>query len=200
MEAETAKEGLMHLSTSAPDIVLLDLGLPDKDGVEVIKEVRGWSKIPIIILSARGLEDDKVTALDAGADDYISKPFGVSELLARIRVSLRHSIERKTPQQEPIITIKDLTIDLATRHITLNGAELHLTPIEFKLVTFLAMNAGKVVTHRQLLTETWGPSHQGEIQYLRSYMAQLRKKIEGSTTASEYFLTEPGVGYRMVAE
>ena len=204
LEAHTAKEGFVHISTTAPDIVLLDLGLPDMDGVDVIKEIRTWSKIPIIILSARGLEDDKVLALDAGADDYLAKPFGLNELLARIRVSLRHSIQRQSAKEEPVIKIKDLSIDLVSRQITLRNETLHLTPIEYKLLTFLATNAGKVVTHRTLLRETWGPSHQGEIQYLRSYMAQLRKKIEGNSTNSEYFLTEPGVwlphDFRMIIE
>lgn len=200
LEAETAKEGFVHISTNVPDLIVLDLGLPDKDGVEVIQEIRSWSKIPVIVLSARGLEDDKVRALDAGADDYLSKPFGSNELLARIRVSLRHAADRQSPEEKPIIKIKDLTVDLVARKITLRNEPLHLTPIEYRLLTHLAANAGKVITHRQLLREVWGASHEGEIQYLRSFMAQLRKKIEGNATNSEYFLTEPGVGYRMITE
>ncbi len=196
VEAETAKDGLAALSTRPPDLMILDLGLPDLDGLEVIRQVREWSSLPIIILSARGQESDKVSALDAGADDYLTKPFSVGELLARLRVLLRHAA-RLGEKEEPVFITGDLRVDLSKREVYIGEEEVHLTPIEYKLLTTLIRYAGKVVTHRQLLKEVWGPSYVEEGQYLRVYMTQLRHKLEADPARPRYLTTELGVGYRL---
>ncbi|MBI4589207.1 MAG: response regulator [Candidatus Rokubacteria bacterium] len=198
-EAPTGADGLVEAATRQPDVIIIDLGLPDMDGLEVIRRLREWASVPIIVLSARGQERDKVAALDAGADDYVSKPFAPGELLARIRVALRHAagIARA---DEAVFSVGDLQVDLARRGVTLAGQEVHLTPIEYRLLTTLIRHAGKVLTHRQLLTEVWGPSHADQAHYLRVYMGQLRRKLEADPTRPRYLLTESGVGYRLVAE
>jgi two-component system KDP operon response regulator KdpE len=198
IEASTAKEAIQQISTQLPDVVILDLGLPDRDGTEVVKEVRGWSTVPIIILSARDLETDKVRALDAGADDYVAKPFGASELMARVRVSLRHAAAEKAPSPEPIVQIRDLKVDHGARRVFLGEQELHLTPIEYKLLTLFIRHIGRVLTHRHVLQEVWGPPYVEEVQYLRGYMASLRRKIETDPGRPTYIITEPGIGYRMM--
>lgn len=199
-EAVTGADGLVEAATRQPDVIIVDLGLPDMDGIEVIRRLREWTAVPIIVLSARGQEGDKVAALDAGADDYVSKPFGVGELLARIRVALRHAAGASRGGDDAAFAVGDLRVDLARRHVFVGGKEVHLTPIEYKLVTTLTRHAGRVLTHRQLLTEVWGPSHGEEAHYLRVYMAQLRRKLEADPTRPRYLLTEPGVGYRLAAE
>lgn len=198
-EAATGADGLVEAATRQPDVVIVDLGLPDADGLEVIRRLREWSSVPIIVLSARGGERDKVTALDAGADDYVEKPFGTDELLARVRVALRHGAggSRDT---DAVFTIDGLIVDQARRVVSVDGHEVHLTPIEYKLLTILVHHAGKVLTHRQLLREVWGPTHVEHAHYLRVYMAQLRRKIERDPAQPRYLLTEPGVGYRLVDE
>lgn len=197
VEAATAKDGLVAATTHNPEVILLDLGLPDGDGIELARRVREWSRVPIIVISARGREADKVAVLDAGADDYLTKPFGVNELLARIRVALRHAVQIASPQGAPILEIGPLRLDLARRDVRVSGREVHLTPIEYRLLAFLAQNAGKVLTHRQILKEVWGPNYVTEIQYLRVFMAQLRRKVEIDPARPVLLLTEPGVGYRM---
>ena len=196
LEASTATEGLALATSHNPDVILLDLGLPDGDGLVVTRTLREWSRTPIIVISARGLETDKVAALDAGADDYLTKPFGVNELLARIRVALRHAQEvRGSPL--PVIEIGPLRVDFARREVSLEGQILHLTPIEYRLLTLLVQNAGKVLTHTQLLNEVWGPGHAQQTHYLRVYLAQLRRKIERDPARPQFLVTEPGVGYRL---
>ena len=195
VEAGTASDGLAQAAARNPDLILLDLGLPDLDGLTVTERLREWAKTPIIVLSAREQEDDKVRALDAGADDYLTKPFGVSELLARIRVALRHAAA--TPSGESTFSVDNLKVDLGRRQVLVNGDEVHLTPIEYKLLTTLIRHAGKVVTHRQLLREVWGPNSSDQTQYLRVYMAQLRHKLERNPSHPVYLTTEPGVGYRL---
>jgi two-component system KDP operon response regulator KdpE len=199
VEAEAGKAGVMQAATQQPDLIILDLGLPDIDGMEVIRQVREWSKIPIVILSARGQEREKVTALDAGADDYLTKPFSVEELLARIRVALRHAIQSAGQGGEPVFVLDDLRVDLARRQVWVGEAEVHLTPIEYRLLCTLIQHAGKVLTHRQLLKEVWGPDSVFETHYVRVYMAQLRHKIESDPARPRFLLTEPGVGYRLAA-
>ena len=199
IESTTGEDGLLQAATRQPDLVIVDLGLPDLDGVEVIRRLREWASTPIIVLSARGQERDKITALDAGADDYVSKPFGVGELLARMRVALRHSAGLREPD-EPTFTVGDLKVDLAQRRVFVSGKEVHLTPTEYKLITTLIRYAGKVLTHRQLLKEVWGPPYADQAHYLRVYMAQLRRKLEGNPARPRYLLTEPGVGYRLASE
>ncbi|MBS1112405.1 MAG: two component transcriptional regulator, winged helix family [Nitrospirae bacterium] len=196
-EAQTGQEGLTQAATRSPDIILLDLGLPDIDGLEVTKRLREWSDIPIIVISAREQEQDKIKALDAGADDYLSKPFGAGELLARIRVAIRHKVMRQSTAGEPIFTIDNLRVDMLRRQVFLNEQEVHLTPIEYKLLTVLIQNAGKVVTHNQLLKEVWGPSYTKETQYLRVYMTQLRHKLESDPARPRFLINEPGIGYRL---
>ena len=195
VEVGTLKDALIAATMHTPDLVLLDLGLPDGDGLDFVVEVRLWSSVPIIVLSARGREDDKVKALDCGADDYLTKPFGTSELLARIRVALRHAANAGTEQHE--ITVGPLTVDLVRRTVTIDDVEVHLTPIEWRLLVVLAKNEGKVVTHRQLLKEVWGPRHGGETHYVRVYCATLRRKLERDPVRPRLILTEPGVGYRL---
>ncbi len=199
LEADTGADGLTEAAAWQPDIVILDLGLPDMDGLQVLRRLREWSAVPVIVLSARGQEGDKVAALDAGADDYVSKPFGPAELLARIRVALRHAAALHE-DAAPTFTVGELHLDLARRQVTVGGKEVHLTPIEYRLITVLARHAGKVLTHRQLLIEVWGPTHTTEAHYLRVYMAQLRRKLEPEPARPRYLLTEPGVGYRLAAE
>ncbi|MFO0614793.1 MAG: response regulator [Polyangiaceae bacterium] len=193
-QAFDAASGLASLTSAQPRVVLLDLGLPDRDGLGVVREVREWAKIPIIVLSARGREDDKVEALDAGADDYLTKPFGVNELLARVRVALRHEAGAAPL---PNFTAGPLQIDLAKHKVTLRGKRVRLTPIEYQLLVLLMKHRGKVLTHRQLLTEVWGPTEGAETHYLRVYMAQLRRKLEDEPARPQLLLTELGVGYRL---
>jgi len=195
-EAATAAEAIALATNRNPEMVLLDLGLPDEDGVDLTRRLREWSRVPIIVISARGREADKVAVLDAGADDYLTKPFGVGELLARMRVALRHA-QQAAGTEAPIIEIGPLRIDLARREVKLDDAEVHLTPIEYRLLALLAQNAGRVLTHGQILKEVWGPGHTGETHYLRVYMAQLRRKIEVEPARPRLLQTEPGVGYRM---
>jgi two-component system, OmpR family, KDP operon response regulator KdpE len=196
VEAATAKEGLAHAAGRNPDVILLDLGLPDEDGLQVTRQIREWSQVPIIVISARGKEPDKVRALDLGADDYLTKPFGVEELLARIRVALRHALATAGAAPEPVYQSGDLTVDLANRQVTRAGRTIHLTPTEYKLLAALVRHAGKLLTHRQLLQEVWGGNYVSQFHYLRIYIMQLRQKIEENSTLPRYILTEPGVGYR----
>jgi two-component system KDP operon response regulator KdpE len=200
VEAGSAEEGLRLAATERPAIVLLDLGLPDTDGIEVTRRLRGWTSMPIVVLSARGQERDKVAALDAGADDYLTKPFGVDELMARIRVALRHASRRDTASEPPQIEAGEVQIDLALRRVSVAGQDVHLTPLQYQLLAVLARNAGRVVTHTQLLREVWGPNYARETQYLRVYMGQLRQKLEADPARPRRLLTEPGVGYRLVAD
>jgi two-component system KDP operon response regulator KdpE len=202
LEADTAQEGLRLVTREHPDLILLDLGLPDRDGLEVLADIRGWSAVPIIILSARGQEKDKVAALDAGADDYLMKPFGVGELLARIRVALRHAARLGTPEQQvqTEFTAGPLRVDLAARQVFRDGKEVKLTKLEFDLLAQLVRHAGKVLTHRHLLKEVWGPHLTHESHYLRVFMASLRKKLEDNPARPKFLLTEQGVGYRLAGD
>lgn len=197
VEAETAREALVAATTHNPELILLDIGLPDGDGIDLTRRIREWSRVPIIVISARGREDDKVAALDAGADDYLTKPFGVNELLARIRVALRHALMSASSLGVPVLEIGPLHLDLARREVKVSGSEVHLTPLEYRLLVLLAQNAGKVLTHRQLLKEVWGPGATNETHYLRVFMTQLRRKIESDPARPRLLITEPGVGYRM---
>ena len=199
-ETTTGADGLIEVASRQPDVVIVDLGLPDMDGLEVIRRMREWTAVPVIVLSARGQERDKVTALDAGADDYVSKPFGAGELLARIRVALRHTAGASHEGEDAAFKVGDLEVDQLRRHVTLRGAEIKLTPIEYKLLTTLVRHAGKVVTHQQLLRDVWGPSHDDQAHYVRVYMAHLRHKLEAEPARPRYLLTEPGVGYRLAVE
>ncbi|HHH1001042.1 TPA: two-component system response regulator KdpE [Yersinia enterocolitica] len=195
-ESETLQRGLIEAGTRKPDLIILDLGLPDGDGLTYIQDLRQWSSIPIIVLSARSSEEDKVAALDAGADDYLSKPFGISELLARVRVTLRrHS---GGSQESPLINFSDISVNLINRQVTRAGIDLHLTPIEFRLLSALLANAGKVITQRQLLNQVWGPNYVEHSHYLRIYMGHLRQKLETDPTRPKHLLTETGVGYRFI--
>lgn len=197
LEAGTGREGLALAASRVPDVVLLDLGLPDMEGMEVIKQLRTWSNVPIIILSARGQERDKVANLDAGADDYLTKPFGVGELLARMRVALRKMMPAEESKQEIINSLGNIKVDFERRLVFRGQEEVHLTPIEYKLLSVLLKNRGKVVTHRQLLKEVWGPSYIDQNPYLRIFILNLRRKLEDDPTRPLYLLTEPGVGYRL---
>ncbi|THJ18419.1 MAG: response regulator [Nitrospira sp. CG24B] len=201
-EATTGRDGLAEAQARNPDLILLDLGLPDLEGGEVIRQVREWTATPIIVLSARDQEQVKVAALDLGADDYVTKPFGVNELLARMRAALRHA-SRPADGGESVFTLGDLgdlKVDLGRRQVFVLGKEIHLTPIEYKLLTTLIRYAGKVLTHRQLLKEVWGPLHVDEGHYLRVYMRQLRNKLEKNPAHPRYLVTELGVGYRLRTE
>jgi two-component system KDP operon response regulator KdpE len=197
IEAGTGKEGLRHAAGYNPDLILLDLGLPDGDGLAVAKVLRSQRKTPIIVLSARGRDEDKVAALDLGADDYLTKPFGLGELLARMRVAQRHA--HPASAATPVLEAGPIRIDLERRQIFRDGAEVHLTPTEYRLVAALAREPGKVLTHRQLLEEVWGASQAGQTHYLRVYMAQLRHKLEGDPARPVLLITEPAVGYRLRA-
>ncbi|MDP2345786.1 MAG: response regulator [Deltaproteobacteria bacterium] len=193
VEAVTAAETLLLAPTHNPDVVLLDLGLPDLDGIEVTRRLREWCTAPIIVISARGREEDKVEALDAGADDYLTKPFGTGELLARLRVALRGTAHG-SPESETRLTVGDLVIDLVARVVTRGGVELHFTPTEYRLLALLAKNVGRVLTHRQILREVWGPNAVAHTHYVRVQMAEIRKKIEADPARPRLLVTEPGVG------
>lgn len=197
-EAAALERGRIELASRRPDLLVLDLGLPDGDGTALLAELRGWSGMPVLVLSARNDEADKVAALDAGADDYLAKPFGVAELLARVRALLRRAL--RPPQAAACIAFGDVELDLEQRRVTRGGAPVHLTPIEFRLLGLLATAAGRVVTQRQLLTGAWGPNHVEHAHYLRVYMAGLRRKLEPDPRLPVHILTEPGVGYRLVPE
>ena len=202
-EADTAKKGLTEAGTRKPDLLVLDLGLPDGDGLELIRDVRGWSAVPIIVLSARSDEMDKIAALDAGADDYLTKPFGVGELLARVRANLRRprtagSDGQSGDEVERLFRFGEVELDRKARIVRRAGAEVHLTPIEYRLLGVLVANAGRVLTHRQLLKEVWGPSHAGQSHYLRIYMGHLRQKLEIDPAQPQHLLTETAVGYRLL--
>lgn len=196
LEAETAADGLSQAATRNPDIVLLDLGLPDMDGLEAIEKLREWSVVPVIVISAREQEGDKIKALDGGADDYLTKPFGAGELLARIRAALRHAAPKSQDQGEAVFIAEELRIDFLKRQVYCGTREVHLTPIEYRLLTVLVRNAGRVMTHRQILKEVWGPPYVEQTHYLRVFMNQLRKKIEADSTRPHFLLNEPGIGYR----
>jgi two-component system, OmpR family, KDP operon response regulator KdpE len=197
LEAAGGQEGLLLATSYKPDVLLLDLGLPDIDGLEMIRRIRDWSTMPIIILSARGKDADKIAALDTGADDYLTKPFSTGELMARIRVALRHTARAEPPAEQPVFQAGDLRFDLAKRQVYVREAEVHLTPIEYNLLAVLVRFAGRVVTHRQLLKEVWGAHSTEQSHYLRIYMHQLRRKLESDPAKPEFLLTEPGVGYRL---
>ncbi len=199
-EADTARNGVRDAATRKPDLLILDLGLPDGDGLEVIRDVRSWSAVPIVVLSARSDEGDKIAALDAGADDYLTKPFGVGELLARVRANLRRpraaSVEGKS--EDSLFVFGEVEVDRQARLVRRAGAEVHLTPIEYRLLQVLVANAGRVLTHRQLLRDVWGPSHADQSHYLRIYMGHLRQKLEADPSQPQHLLTETAVGYRLM--
>ncbi|WAC71352.1 two-component system response regulator KdpE [Roseateles sp. SL47] len=197
-DTTTVKQGLIDAGTRRPDLVVLDLGLPDGDGLEFLRDLRGWSSVPVIVLSARGAEEDKIAALDSGADDYLSKPFGVGELMARVRVALRRSQSRASEQQDPVFRFGDVEVDQAARRVKRAGQDVHLTPIEYRLLSHLIANAGKVLTHRQLLKAVWGPAHVEQNHYLRVYMGNLRQKLEAEPASPKHLLTETAVGYRLM--
>ncbi|MGD9585236.1 MAG: two-component system response regulator KdpE [Brachymonas sp.] len=197
-EATGLTRGLIEAGTRRPDLVVLDLGLPDGDGCDLIRDLRTWSAVPVMVLSARRDEADKIDALDAGADDYLVKPFGAGELLARVRAQLRRHRDQ-TPAGEPAISFGDVRVDLVARIVSRAGDDLHLTPIEYRLLTHLASNPGRVLTHKQLLQAVWGPGHAEDTHYVRVHMANLRKKIEQDPSRPQHLVTEAGVGYRFVA-
>jgi len=199
-EASTAQDGLTEVATRQPDLVILDLGLPDLDGLTVLARLREWTSVPVIVLSARDQERDKIAGLDSGADDYVSKPFSAGELLARMRATLRRRNQVGEGAARTTFSVGSLRVELMERHVLLDGRAVHLTPIEYKLLTALVRHAGKVLTHRQLLQEVWGPSRTEDSQSLRFYVAQLRRKLETVPARPRYLLTEPGVGYRLAAE
>ncbi len=193
--AGTVAEALKRIAAESPDVVLLDLGLPDGDGKDVIRRAREWSSLPIIVLSARERETEKIAALDLGADDYVNKPFSVDELMARMRAALRHRMQRK--MEVPVLRVGTVEVDAVRHRVTRAGGEIKLTPKEFELLSFLARHAGRVVTHKQILTAVWGPAHAEDTQYLRVYVGQLRQKIEERPDDPHIVLTEPGIGYRI---
>ena len=197
IESPTAERGAIDAGTHRPDLAIVDLALPDYDGRELIRQIREWSPMPIVVLSARHQEQTKIEALDAGADDYLTKPFGIGELLARVRVALRHAA--RTPVGQ-VLQLGRASVDLEKRRVLRDGTEVHLTPIEFRLLAALAKHLGMVVTHRQLLSEVWGPSHIGQTHYLRIYMKQLRDKLEEDPVRPRHLVTETGVGYRLLAD
>lgn len=199
-EALTAAEGMAQAAARLPDLIVLDLGLPDRDGLDVIRGVREWTQTPIVVLSARGQEKDKIQALDSGADDFVSKPFAVGELMARIRSALRRSATIADTGAGTVFRAGPIEVDLQKRVVQVNQREVHLTPSEYKLLQALIHHAGKVVTQRQLLSEVWGPQHIEQAQYLRVYMAQLRRKLEENPARPRFLLTEPGVGYRLIGD
>lgn len=191
----TVADAIKRVAANTPDVVLLDLGLPDGDGKEVIAKVRAWSDVPIIVLSAREREAEKIDALDLGADDYVNKPFNVGELLARMRTALRHRMQRKA--EVPVLHVGGIEIDAVRHRVTRAGSDIKLTPREFELLSFLARHAGRIVTHKQILAAVWGPAHVEDTQYLRVYIGQLRQKIEENSDDPQIILTEPGIGYRV---
>jgi two-component system KDP operon response regulator KdpE len=201
-EAATRQRGLVEAGTRKPDLIVLDLGLPDGDGMELIRDVRGWSSVPIVVLSARADEADKIAALDAGADDYLTKPFGVGELLARVRANLRRpraaAAEGAAESGDPVFRFGGVEVDRRARLVRREGVEVHLTPIEYRLLSVLIANSGRVLTHRQLLREVWGPAHAEQNHYLRIYMGHLRQKLEADPAQPRHLLTETAVGYRLV--
>jgi two-component system KDP operon response regulator KdpE len=199
IEASTLATAKLLATVHVPTAILLDLGLPDGDGLSLLENVRSWSSAPVIVVSARDREDDKVTALDAGADDYLTKPFGTSELLARIRVAIRHARAQRAPDA-PVLTVGPIRIDQARHEVTNDGKQVHLTPTEYRLLVLLARHAGKVLTHRQLLTDVWGPRSTHQTHYLRVHMAALRRKIEADPARPRWLSTEPGVGYRLLTD
>ncbi len=196
-EADSLKRGLIEAGTRRPDLVVLDLGLPDGDGVDLVRDLRTWSAIPVIVLSARSGEADKIAALDAGADDYLVKPFGAGELMARVRAQLRRS-QQQTPTGDPVVRFGTIEVDLVRRTVQRGGVALHLTPIEYKLLTHLVAQPDRVITHQQLLKVVWGPGHAQDTHYVRVHMANLRKKIEVNPSMPAHLITEAGVGYRFV--
>lgn len=200
VEAETAHEGLALASSHKPDLILLDLGLPDLDGLVVLRRLREWTQVPVIILTARGKEKEKVEGLDAGADDYLAKPFDVEELMARIRVALKHLNNMKQQGNEPVFETADFKVDLSARIVTVHGKEVHLTPNEYNLLALLIRHAGKVVTQKLIIGEIWGPGGDEQGRNLRLYIHQLRQKLESDPALPQYLLTEPGVGYRLKYE
>lgn len=200
IEAESGARGLMSVASTKPECVVLDLGLPDMDGVEIIRRLREWSAVPVIVLSARTLESEKVAALDAGADDYVMKPFGVRELLARLRVALRHAALLQNGLPSAVYESGDLSVNLGARRVSLAGREVHLTPTEYRLLATLVRHAGKILTQRFLLREVWGPAYVDRPHYLRVYMANLRQKLEADPAQPVRLLTETGVGYRLVGD
>jgi two-component system KDP operon response regulator KdpE len=206
-EADSARKGLVDAGTRKPDLLIVDLGLPDGNGLDLIRDVRSWSQVPIVVLSARSAEEDKIAALDAGADDYLTKPFGVGELLARVRANLRRpraaiadGSDAEHLEKDSNFSFGDVSVDRHARLVRRNGEEIHLTPIEYRLLTVLIANSGRVLTHRQLLREVWGPSHEGQSHYLRIYMGHLRQKLETDPTQPKHLLTETAVGYRLLKE
>ena len=194
-EAASGHEGLIEAAVYRPDLIILDLGLPDIDGLDVVRSLREWSKTPVIILSVKEQEGDKIAALDAGADDYVTKPFGMGELLARIRAAIRHLAGAG---EEPVLNFGELVIDLAHRRVSVDGLEIKLSPIEYDLMKNLAVHAGKVLTHKHLLRTIWGPNYENDTHYLRVYVGQLRRKIENDPSHPRHIITEPGVGYRLL--
>jgi two-component system KDP operon response regulator KdpE len=198
-EAGTLSQGLVEAGTRRPDLVILDLGLPDGDGVDYLRDLRAWSQVPVIVLSARTDEADKIAALDAGADDYLTKPFGVGELMARVRVALRRQ-QKAGDSGSAVYAFGQVVVDFPTRRVSRAGAPVHLTPIEYRLLSVLIANAGRVLTHRALLREVWGPAHAEHTHYLRVYMAQLRQKLEDDPAQPRHLQTETGVGYRLVGD
>ncbi len=197
VEAASGQEALRQAATRSPDLVVLDLGLPDLDGLEVTRRLREWSPVPIIVVSARGQEGDKIKALDAGADDYVTKPFAVGELLARMRVALRHAAQTAQESGDSVVTVEGLRVDRSRRQVFVDETEVRLTPIEYRLLSALAQYPGRVLTHEHLLRQVWGPGYTHQHHYLRVYMAQLRHKLERDPSRPRYLLTEPGVGYRL---
>ncbi|HTP82323.1 MAG TPA: response regulator [Alphaproteobacteria bacterium] len=195
VEAEDGQSAIKRMTVEKPDVLVLDLGLPDMEGLDVIKRVREWSDVPIIVLTARNREADKIEALDRGADDYLTKPFGMGELMARIRAALRHRVQAKGAA--PVFKLGAIVVDLVKRLVTRDGEEVKLSPREYDLLRVLVQNAGRVVTHQQILKEVWGPAHLDDTQYLRVYVGQLRQKLEPDPEQPKYLMTEPGVGYRL---
>ncbi|WP_180130876.1 two-component system response regulator KdpE [Rhodoferax sp. BLA1] len=206
-EADTARRGLADAGTRKPDLLIVDLGLPDGDGLDLIRDVRGWTNVPIIVLSARSNEADKIAALDAGADDYLTKPFGLGELMARVRANLRRPRTVSTETQgeadasaSPVFVFGEVEVNRVERVVRRAGVEVHLTPLEYRLLTVLMTNVGRVITHKQLLRDVWGPSHAEQSHYLRIYMGHLRQKLEADPAQPQHLLTETGVGYRLLCE
>lgn len=197
LEAPTGREGVATAGSNNPDVILLDLGLPDADGLEIARQIRKFARTPIIVVSARGEEQDKVAVLDAGADDYLTKPFSMNELLARLRVARRHTEERASEADQPVFVVGPLRMDMVKRRVLLNDAEIHLTPTEYRLLSALVRNAGRVMTHQELLEEGWGMRYGTRTQYLHVYVGQLREKIEADPAQPSLLVTEPGVGYRL---